>query len=73
MTNRNHKLSLARQADLLGISRGSLYYQPRRVSEDGPVPFSCRPKCSFRPLSVRTRPGFSNLMLSAFAADCRSH
>nr|WP_319247694.1 IS3 family transposase [uncultured Celeribacter sp.] len=30
----NHKPSLARQADLLGISRGSLYYEPRRVSED---------------------------------------
>ena len=34
MTNRNHKLSLARQADLLGISRGSLYYEPRPTSED---------------------------------------
>lgn len=33
MTNRNHKLSLTRQADLLGISRGSLYYQPRHISE----------------------------------------
>ena len=39
----------------------------------GPVPFSCRPKCSFRPLSVRMRPGFSNPMLSAVGADCRSH
>ena len=34
MTNRDHKLSLARQAELLGISRGSLYYEPRPVSED---------------------------------------
>lgn len=34
MTNRDHKLSLVRQADLLGISRGSLYYEPRPTSED---------------------------------------
>ena len=34
MTDRDHKLSLARQAELLGISRGSLYYEPRPTSED---------------------------------------
>ncbi|PTM94938.1 putative transposase [Rhodovulum imhoffii] len=34
MTNRDHKLSLARQAELLGISRGSLYYDPRPACED---------------------------------------
>ena len=34
MTNRDHKLSLARQAELLGISRGSLYYESRPVCED---------------------------------------
>ncbi len=34
MTDRDHKLSLARQAELLGISRGSLYYEPRPVGED---------------------------------------
>ncbi len=34
MTNRNHAQSLSRQAELLGISRGSLYYQPRPGSED---------------------------------------
>ena len=34
MTDRDHKLSLTRQAELLGISRGSLYYEPRPVSED---------------------------------------
>lgn len=34
MTDRDHKLSLTRQAELLGISRGSLYYAPRPVSED---------------------------------------
>ena len=34
MIHRDHKLSLTRQADLLGISRGSLYYEPRPVSAD---------------------------------------
>ena len=34
MINRDHKLSLARQADLLGISRGSLYHESRLTSED---------------------------------------
>lgn len=34
MTDRSHKLSRARQADLLGISRGSMYYVPRAVCED---------------------------------------
>ena len=34
MTNRDHKLSLARQAELLVISRGSLYYEPRPTSGD---------------------------------------
>ncbi len=34
MTDRDHALSLTRQADLLGISRGSLYYEPRPISED---------------------------------------
>lgn len=34
MTDRDHKLSLARQAELLDISRGSLYYEPRPTSED---------------------------------------
>ena len=34
MTDRNHALSRSRQADLLGISRGSLYYEPRPTSED---------------------------------------
>ena len=29
MTDRDHRLSLSRQAELLGISRGSLYYEPR--------------------------------------------
>lgn len=33
MTDRTHKLSLTRQAALLGISRGSLYYTPRPVSD----------------------------------------
>lgn len=34
MTNRDHILSLTRQTDLLGISRGSLYYQPQPASAD---------------------------------------
>lgn len=34
MTDRSHKLSLVQQADLLGISRGSLYYEPRPTSEN---------------------------------------
>ena len=45
----------------------------RLLSKVGPVAYLCRPKCSFRPLSVRRRPGFSSPVLSAAAADCRSH
>jgi len=33
MIERDHKLSIGRQASLLGISRGSVYYQPRPVSD----------------------------------------
>ncbi len=44
----------------------------RHENENGPVPLSCRPKCSFRPLSVRKRLGFSSPMLSVGVADCRS-
>ena len=33
MIDRNHKLSLTQQAKVLNISRSSLYYQPRPVSE----------------------------------------
>jgi putative transposase len=33
MIDRNHDLSVTRQAKLLGISRGSVYYLPRPVSE----------------------------------------
>ena len=32
MIDRSHDLPLARQAEALGISRGSLYYQPQPVS-----------------------------------------
>jgi uncharacterized protein (TIGR02453 family) len=39
----------------------------------GPVAYLCRPRCSFKPLSVRRRPGFSRPMLSAVDVDCRSH
>ncbi len=33
MIDRNHKLSLVQQAEELAISRGSVYYQPRPVSD----------------------------------------
>ncbi len=33
MIDRKHKLSLVQQAEELAISRGSVYYQPRSVSE----------------------------------------
>jgi putative transposase len=33
MIDRNHSLSLTRQTQLLGISRGSVYYLPRLTSE----------------------------------------
>ena len=38
----------------------------------GPVTLLFRPKCSFKPPSVRKRPGFSSLVLSVGGADCRS-
>ena len=33
MIDRGHKLSLSRQANVVGISRGSLYYRPRPMSD----------------------------------------
>jgi putative transposase len=33
MIDRNHQLSILRQAKLLGFSRGSVYYLPRPVPE----------------------------------------
>lgn len=33
MIDREHKLSVSRQAKLLGFSRGSVYYLPRPVSD----------------------------------------
>ena len=33
MIDREHKLSVVRQARLLGFSRGSVYYSPRPVSD----------------------------------------
>ena len=33
MIRRDHELSIKRQAQLLGISRGSVYYLPRPVGE----------------------------------------
>ena len=35
MIDRDHKLPLARQAKVVGISRGSIYYRPRLVGESG--------------------------------------
>ena len=32
MIDRSHDLPLTRQAEVLGLSRSSLYYQPRPVS-----------------------------------------
>jgi putative transposase len=32
MIDRKHEVSITRQAELVGISRGSVYYQPRPVS-----------------------------------------
>jgi putative transposase len=32
MIDRNHALPIARQAKLVGISRGNVYYLPRTVS-----------------------------------------
>ena len=33
MVDRNHTLSVSRQAQLLDISRGAVYYLPRAISE----------------------------------------
>ena len=34
MIDRTHQLCISRQAQVLGISRGSVYYQPKEVSEE---------------------------------------
>jgi putative transposase len=34
MIDRGHELSLGRQAELLGLSRSTLYYEPRAVAAD---------------------------------------
>ena len=41
-------------------------------NDGGPVPLSCRPKCSFKPPYVRRRQGFSSLVLSGGGVDCRT-
>jgi len=38
----------------------------------GLVALSCRPRCSFKPPSVRKRLGFSSQVLNGGGADCRS-
>lgn len=45
---------------------------PPAVAGSGPVAFLCRPKCSFKPLFVRRRPGFSGPVLSGVVADDRT-
>ncbi len=37
MMDRQHNLSLARQSSLLGIGRGSYYYQPRPTLKTDPT------------------------------------
>ena len=44
----------------------------REVEEIGPVALLCRSKCSFKPLPVRKRRGFSNPVLSDSGVDCRT-
>ena len=34
MIDRKHKLPIRRQAEMLGISRGTAYYKPRPVSDE---------------------------------------
>lgn len=34
MIDRKHEVSITRQAKLVGVSRGSVYYQPRPVSSE---------------------------------------
>ena len=34
MIDREHKLPIQRQAEVLGISRGTVYYKPRPVSDE---------------------------------------
>ena len=43
-----------------------------RNDKGGPVTLLCRPKCSFKPVFVRRRRGFSKPVLSDGGADCRS-
>jgi len=37
MIDRDHELTVTRQAELLATSRGSVYYLPRPVSEAGHI------------------------------------
>lgn len=60
---------IAQYAKALGAKVAVVERDPAR---SGPVTLLCRPKCLFRPLSVRRRSGFSNPVLSGVVADCRS-
>jgi len=57
----------------VSVGRDYLACSAARKLGTGPVAVSCRPKCSFKPLSVRMRRGFSSPVLSGGDADCRSH
>ena len=51
----------------------ALFQRAGRPPRDGPVPLSCRPRCSFKPPFARKRRDFSSPMLSGGVVDCRSH
>ena len=54
------------------INTGGMRLSPQEI-RSGPVAYLCRPKCSFKPLFFRRRPGFSSPMQNAVGVDCRSH
>ncbi|QBR37813.1 hypothetical protein ETW23_18495 [Leisingera sp. NJS201] len=70
---RRHILDACGNSDFLGTEHRDEKVLQLTKARFGPVPLSCRPKCSFKPLSVQTRQGFSSPMLSDGGADCRSH
>ena len=78
MIDRTHELSVKRQAELVGISRGTAYYEPRPISDEdltlmrridelhrGARQGTCR-------LSHATNCGVSNTRAAAMTAGSRS-